>query len=101
MSNTVVSWVITNLDREVASGLVTTVYYSVLASENIYQTSTYGTVDLDRADDIIPFEDLTEQLIIDWIKDKLGKKRVDSIIAYLQTQLNDQKTPKTAKGLPW
>jgi hypothetical protein len=51
---------------------------------------------------LIPFADLTEELVVGWVKEALGgQEKVDEIEAALQAQLNEQHAPTTAPGLPW
>ncbi len=51
----------------------------------------------------VPFEELTEQIVIDWIKDVVEtnpgyQQHIDSQI---QKQINDRITPITEASLPW
>lgn len=50
---------------------------------------------------LIPFSDLTEATVIGWVKGKLGADAVANIEAQLQSQLDEQKAPTKAAGLPW
>jgi len=50
---------------------------------------------------LIPFADLTEDTVVGWIKDQLGADRVTEIELQLQGQLDEQKAPTKATGLPW
>jgi hypothetical protein len=41
-------------------------------------------------------------VVISWVKEKLGgDEKVAEIQAALQAQLDQQRTPTTAQGLPW
>jgi hypothetical protein len=48
--------------------------------------------------DVIPYADLTPELVIGWVQDKLD---VPAIEAALQTQLDEQTAPTKAAGVPW
>ncbi len=50
--------------------------------------------------DLVPFADLTEATVVGWIKGKLGADAIANIEAALQVQLDEQKAPTKAKGLP-
>jgi hypothetical protein len=49
-------------------------------------------------DNIIPFASLTPEIVIGWVQDKLN---VEEIEAALQSQIDEQRTPTTAAGVPW
>ena len=50
---------------------------------------------------LVPFADLTEDIVVGWIKDKLGADKVANIEAQLQAQLDEQTAPTKASGVPW
>jgi hypothetical protein len=52
----------------------------------------------------IPYEDLTEEMVIDWIKESLGEEGVLLIEASIQAQIEAQKNPPVTPQetpLPW
>ena len=93
-----VTWTISNLDRQVSDGLVTTAHWRVDAVDGEHTAGAYGSVGFTRGDDFIPFEQLTEAQVIAWVKAQLD---VAEIEASLAGQINKQKNPVTAHGLPW
>ena len=101
---TTVTWSIAQLERETADGCVTTVHYTVdaVSEDGVYRAGAYGSIGLERPeDDMIPFADLTPELVIGWVKDKLGDEAVTNVEAALQTQIDEQRQPTKAQGLPW
>jgi len=103
-------WSINTLERELADGYVFTAHYSVNAvsstldpAGNPYSQGAYGSVGLERPEgDLIPFDELTEDQVIGWVKEKLGgDEKVAEIEAALQQRINDAITPKTINGVPW
>jgi hypothetical protein len=92
------TWTIAQLDRQTSDGLVTTAHWRVDAVDGDYSAGSYGTVGFERGDTFIAYELLTEAQVIAWVKDKLD---VAEIEASLQAQINAQKNPKTATGVPW
>jgi hypothetical protein len=50
---------------------------------------------------MVPFADLTPEVVIGWVKEKFGDEKVTEIEAALQSQLDQQRTPTKASGLPW
>lgn len=101
---TTITWKISNLDRTVADGIVTTVHYTVTAEDGTYNAGAYGSIGLQRpeegADDVIPFADLKEDVVVQWVKDTLTEENVTQIEAALETQINEQRTPSVASGVP-
>ena len=51
--------------------------------------------------ELIPFDNLTEELVISWVQDKLGEEQVASIQSSLISQIEEQKTPSKLSGVPW
>ena len=98
---TTFTWNIANLERETADGFVFTVHYTINAKNDTYSSGAYGSIGLERPDNLIPFADLTEETVVNWVKEKLGDEKVAEIKAALQAQLDEQAAPTKASGLPW
>lgn len=96
-------WDVANLERETADGLVCVVHYTVEATDGVYSSSAYGSVGLERPEsELIPFSQLTKELVISWVHEKLGgQEKIDEIHAALQAQLDEQRAPSKASGVPW
>jgi hypothetical protein len=102
MSDTVFTWHIAQLERETADGYVFTAHYTVDANDGTYTAGAYGSLGFERPEeDLIPFADLTEEIVIGWVKEKFGEEKVAEIEAALQAQLDEQRQPTRASGLPW
>ena len=112
-------WHIANLEYEIEDGFVYTAHWTVNAtdedgdSEN-YSASAYGSVGLSRPDNLIPYEDLTEETVVDWVKEKFSeipeakdpeaepkKTQLQQIEEGLAAQIEAQKYPTSTSGLPW
>ena len=99
---TTYTWAVAQLERETEDGFVFTVHYTVAAHDGTYSSSAYGSLGLERPEEgMIPFADLTEEIVIGWVKDKFGAEKVTEIEAALQAQLDEQHAPSKASGLPW
>lgn len=100
--STTFTWKVSQLERETADGFVYTAHYTVNASDDTYSSGAYGSVGLERPDTLIPYSDLTEDQVIEWVKEKIGgSEKVTEIEAALQSQLDEQRTPTKASGIPW
>jgi hypothetical protein len=97
---TTTTWSIAQLERHTADGIVYTAHYTVNANDGTYSAGAYGSIGLEQPDpnNIIPYADLTPEIVIGWVQDKLN---VEEIEAALQAQLDEQHAPTKAAGLPW
>jgi len=100
---TTYTWAIANLERTTADGIIFTVHYTVAANDGTYASSAYGSIGLEQPEgEVIPYTDLTPEIVIGWVQEKLGgDKKVAEIEAALQAQIDQQRTPTTAQGVPW
>ena len=107
---TTITWSINTLERELADGYVFTAHYSVNAVSstldpqgNNYSQGAYGSVSLERPEgDLIAFEELTQEQVIDWVKEKLGgDEKVAEIEAALEARLAEVISPSRINGVPW
>lgn len=100
---TAFEWGIAQMERHTADGIVFTVHYTVAANDGTYSSSAYGSIGLEQPEgEVIPFADLTPELVIGWVQAKLGgEEKVTEIEAALQAQIDQQRTPTTAQGVPW
>lgn len=98
------TWTVNTLERTTADGIVFTVHYAVDAADDTYQAGAYGSIGLDapaEGDTVIPYADLTEEVVVGWVKAKLGEEQVTQVQTALQTQIDEQRTPSKATGTPW
>ena len=80
---------------------VTIAHWRVTAQDGDYTASSYGTQSFEadpESPDYVAFADLTEEVVIGWVKDSMD---TDEIEANLASQIEAQKTPATLSGLPW
>jgi hypothetical protein len=98
---TTFTWHIANLERETADGFVMTAHYTMTAEDGTYSSGAYGSLGFERPDKLIPYADLTEQMVIGWVQDAFGAEKVTEIEAALQAQLDEQRHPSKASGMPW
>ena len=99
LPTTTTTWGVAQMERHTADGIVFTVHYTVAASDGTYSSSAYGSIGLEQPEgDVVPYADLTPELVIGWVQEKLN---VEEIEAALQVQIDQQRTPTTAQGVPW
>ena len=95
------TWHIANLERETADGFVFTAHYTVEAKDDTYSAGAYGSIGFERPENLIPFADLTESEVVGWVKEALGAEKVANVESALQGQLDEQRHPTKAAGVPW
>ena len=98
---TTTAWQIVTLDREIADGYVFTAHWTVNATEETYSAGAYGSIGFERPENLVPYDELTEELVVGWVKEEMTAEKVTEIENGLQAQLDKQKTPTTAEGTPW
>ena len=78
-----VHWIVTRISDEIDP------------EGNAYQATTIGTqtVPLDPKSEFIPFEDLTNEIVVDWTKDAMGAEQVTSIEAGIQQAIDLEINP--------
>jgi hypothetical protein len=92
------TWTITQLDRQTSNGFVTTAHWTASAVDGEYSASTYATCSWADGTPTTPYADLTEETVLGWVWETVNKAETE---ASLQSQIDLQKTPVTATGVPW
>ena len=104
-------WEINSLERELADGYVKKVIYRVKGMDGSEEKArATGQVDLEKPKTLIPYKDLTESKVLEWVKAKLNTEKdfegnaVDRV-AIIEKSLEDEialiNTPVTSNGTPW
>lgn len=101
MSDLTVTWNIANLERETQDGFVYTAHYTVDAFSDPYRAGAYGSIGFERPENLIPYADLTKEQVIEWVKEALGADKVLEIGQALLNQIDEQRNPTKAAGVPW
>lgn len=95
------TWTIAQLERNTADGGVTVAHWRVSEVDGDYSASSYGTVGFTpdaSADGFIAYGVLVEDTVLGWVWEQLDK---DAIEASLTANIEEQKNPTTADGVPW
>ena len=96
---TTVNWTISTLDRDVATGFVRTCHWQATAVDGDYTASIYSTCSWADGTPTIPYADLTQETVLDWVwANGVDKQATEAALA---AQIEAQKNPVTAQGLPW
>lgn len=93
-----ITWTINNLERQTSDGLVTVVHWGATAVDGDFSASIVNTQALERGDSFVNYDTLTQETVLGWLWGKVDKATVE---AALEAQIEAQKQPVTANGLPW
>jgi hypothetical protein len=94
-----ITWTITQLDRQTSNGFVTTAHWTASAVDGDYSASTYSTSSWADGTPTTPYANLTQATVLGWIwTNGVDKEAVE---ASLQAQIDAQKNPVSATGVPW
>ena len=92
-------WNISQLDRQTSNGFVTTAHWQCSAVDGEHSASVYATCSWSDGTPTIPYVDVTMQEVLDWCWTSGVDK--DATEAALAAQIELQKNPVTATGVPW
>ena len=94
-----ITWNISQLDRQTSDGFVTTAHWQANATDGDYSASTYSTCSWSEGTATIPYADLTQETVLGWIWANGVDKAATE--AALNAQIELKKNPVTATGVPW
>jgi len=94
-----ITWNISQLDRQTSDGFVTTAHWQANATDEDYSASIYSTCSWSDGTATIPYASLTKETVLGWIwANGVDKAALE---ASLDAQIELQKNPVTATGVPW
>jgi hypothetical protein len=103
------TWIVTQLLTETIEGnenYVVIAHCETIGVDGEYSASVPNVIQFSTEDVtvFVPYEDLTEEMVIAWIKESLGEEGVLLIEASIQAQIEAQKNPPVTPQetpLPW
>jgi len=96
-------WNIAQLERHLSDGAVYTAHWTVNLQDQGESASAYGSIGFSDPDptNFTPYDQLTKEQVIGWVKDALGEEQVASITTALEAQIEQKLHPTNAQGIPW
>ena len=91
-------WKISTLDRDVATGFVTTAHWQATAVDGEHTASAYATVSWPEGTPEVPYASLTEATVLAWVWNAVDKEATEASLA---AQIELLKNPVKATGTPW
>lgn len=98
------TWTINQMERTTADNGVVVVHWSCSATDGDFSGSVYGSQSFEydaTSPDFIAYESLTESIVLGWLKTSMGAETVAAHEAAVAAQIEAQKNPVQASGLPW
>ena len=92
------TWKISQLDREVSNGFVTTAHWQATAVDGEHTASIINTCSWSEGTPTIPYANLTEATVLNWVWERVDKEATESA---LSAQIALLKNPVQASGTPW
>jgi len=93
------TWTITQTDYLTSDGFIITAHWNCTAVDGDYTASVYNTCSFTTTEPAIPYASVTEQNVLDWIwANGVDKTATEASLA---SQIDLQKNPTTAVGVPW
>ena len=94
-----ITWSISQLDRRTSDGFVTTAHWRATAVDGDYSASIYSTCGWSEGQPTVPYADLTEEEVLEWIWASGVDKTATE--AALNASIEAQKNPVSEAGVPW
>lgn len=95
------TWSIPTVERNLSDGGITVIHWRCTAADDDYTASSYGTTSHtpDATDSgFISYDSVTEANCITWAQAQVNKSDVEAALA---AQIEADKTPTSAAGVPW
>jgi hypothetical protein len=100
-----IDWKVNDVESVIADGGVTNVKWQCSATDGEQAYAVNGGEAILEPDvtssDFISYDDLTESVVMGWVKDSLGEEEVASIEEVLTAKVTAQMSPTSQTGLPW
>ena len=96
---TTYNWTIPVTDYDIATGFIFCAHWVCTATDGTYSVPAYSTCSFAAATPSIPYANVTEAEVLNWIwANGVDKEATEAALA---AQINLQKNPVTAAGVPW
>jgi hypothetical protein len=106
---TTYNWTITNLYTKTVEGLedyVVTAVFEVEGLDGEFSCIVNGSqvFTVKEGAEFIPYANLTEAIVVEWIKEELGEEGLAPIYSHIEENIENQKSPAVEPvitPLPW
>lgn len=103
------TWKITGIkvkDEGENKNAVVQTYWTKTGTDELGNTGTFSgatpfTAQNVPPDSFVPFDQLTEEIVIGWVKNVVTGSYEEHVNGQIQKQIDDRKNPVTDASLPW
>lgn len=102
------NWKIANLKRKPEDGLVIEVTWVMNFDLNGEKDRKVGMIKLEgdsNDPNFVAYENLTEEIVLDWVKSELGEEKIENIEnefkTILENRIQKKENPEFLTGKPW
>lgn len=92
-----IKWNLSTLERDTATGFVRVAHWTCTGTDGDFSGSVYSTCSFE-GELTVPYDQLTEATVLGWVWQSVDKEATEAAVA---AQIEAQKNPVTATGLPW
>lgn len=92
-----IKWNLTTLERDTATGFVRVAHWTCTGTDGDFSASVYSTCSFE-GELTVPYDQLTEATVLGWVWQSVDKDATEAAVA---AQIEAQKNPVSATGLPW
>lgn len=107
---TTITWKVTTLKRELETGYVYSSDFSLTGTNDSHTHSITSTVNFKRPENLVSYTDLSETLVLKWIRDALdaansedsrGNPTPTDLENQVKEIIQEKVTPTIGEGVPW
>lgn len=92
------NWSVNTMERDVATGYVSVVHWNATAVDGEHSASAYATVSWAEGTPAVPYANLTEATVLNWVWESVDKASTEASLA---AQIALLKNPIKSTGVPW
>ena len=94
-----ITWSISNLDRKTSDGYIQTAHWICSGVDGEFSGSVYSTCSFGEGTPSIPYENVTEAQVLEWIwANGVDKAATEAAVV---AQIEAKQNPVQSSGLPW
>lgn len=95
---TTITYKITKLKRKLDTGYVFSIEFDITGTNGSHTTTQSESITYNGKfiDGMTPYEDLFEDLVLDWIKDN-----TQDLEQHIKNIIQEKVTPTVGEGIPW
>lgn len=94
-----ITWSVTNLDRKTSDGYIQVCHWTCSGVDGEFSGSVYSTCSFGDGSPTIPYDQVTQTEVLNWCWSNGVDKDVTE--AAVLAQIEAQKNPVSAQGVPW